>query len=419
MWRCIRCNKENQDSIENCTGCGHGKTMDYIHHCTLSRIKLSTADNWKINNNSSSTTYDYSTDGEKTTNGAPRKYPLTQNPTSVTRVLETNEDNWAELKKRKINRSYTGYSIKEICEKFLSYEANKSVDNVQRENSELLKTLQIYQNHNIYLLHDDTQRKNGQSGFAVTDQGIYAKALFRRIEFTSWKKFQESDFICIGGDSELSIGQNSIAFFSGDRDTLLELELMFAVIHEYLNRKPVSQTEKKEKPTLMQDSSNKSWIVTNVFGKSILRENIHEIEFIKTTKAQVPSRAWDVSADQSNTIWAWVTARPQGTTLYIGSENGVYANPTCERLFMAYTNVKRIKFNNLFDTSRVEDMEDMFSYCRNLEEIDVSGFDTSKVVFMQSMFEECRKLKTLDISNFRYKENVITDDMFKNSGITR
>ena len=114
MWRCIRCNKENQDSIENCTGCGHGKTMDYIHHCTLSRIKLSTADNWKINNNSSSTTYDYSTDGEKTTNGAPRKYPLTQNPTSVTRVLETNEDNWAELKKRKINRSYTGYSIKEI-----------------------------------------------------------------------------------------------------------------------------------------------------------------------------------------------------------------------------------------------------------------------------------------------------------------
>lgn len=90
----------------------------------------------------------------------------------------------------------------------------------------------------------------------------------------------------------------------------------------------------------------------------------------------------------------------------------------CERLFMAYTNVKRIKFNNLFDTSRVTDMGDMFSYCRNLEEIDVSGFDTSKVDFMPSMFEECRKLKNLDISNFRYKENVITDDMFKNSGIT-
>lgn len=66
MWKCERCNKENQDSIENCTGCGQGKTMDYIHHRTLSRIKLSTADNWKINNNSSSTTYDYSTDGEKT-----------------------------------------------------------------------------------------------------------------------------------------------------------------------------------------------------------------------------------------------------------------------------------------------------------------------------------------------------------------
>ena len=145
------------------------------------------------------------------------------------------------MKKRKINRSYTGYSIKEICEKFLSYEANKSVDNVQRENSELLKTLQIYQNHNIYLLHDDTWRKNGQSGFAVTDQGIYAKALFKNTKFIPWKEFQKCELIYIFDDSELSAGKNCIAFLSGDRDTLLELELMFAAIHEYLNQKPAGQ----------------------------------------------------------------------------------------------------------------------------------------------------------------------------------
>lgn len=127
MWKCERCNKENQNSAQQCTNCGHGRTMDYIHHRTLSRIKPSTADNWKTNNNSSSTTYDHSTDEEKTTNGAPRKYPLTQNPTFVTRVLETNEDNWVELKKRKINRSYTGYSIKEICEKFLLKQIRRSI----------------------------------------------------------------------------------------------------------------------------------------------------------------------------------------------------------------------------------------------------------------------------------------------------
>ena len=28
MWKCIRCNKENQDFIENCENCGHGKAMD-------------------------------------------------------------------------------------------------------------------------------------------------------------------------------------------------------------------------------------------------------------------------------------------------------------------------------------------------------------------------------------------------------
>lgn len=242
MWKCERCNKENQDSIENCTGCGHGKNMDYIHHRTLSRIKLSTADNWKINNNSSSTTYDYSTDGEKTTNGAPRKYPLTQNPASVVRVLKTYEDNWAELKKRKIHRVYTGSSIKEICKKFLSYEANQNVNNVQVDNSDLIKNLQIYQNHNIYILYDDTWRKNGQSGFAVTDQGIYAKALFKNTKFIPWKEFQKCELITISGDSELSAG-NSIAFLSGDRDTLLELELMFAAIHEYLNQKPAGQDQ--------------------------------------------------------------------------------------------------------------------------------------------------------------------------------
>ena len=168
---------------------------------------------------------------------APRKYPLTQNQNSVVRVLSTYEDNWAELKKRKVRRVYTEFGIKEICKKFLSYEANQSVNNVENGNSQLLENLQIYQNHNIYLLHDDTWRKNGQSGFAVTDQGIYTKALFKKAKFIPWKEFQKCEVINISGDSELSAGKNQIAFLSGDRDTLLELELMFAAIHEYLNQK--------------------------------------------------------------------------------------------------------------------------------------------------------------------------------------
>ena len=237
MWKCIRCEKENQDSIEQCENCGHGRTMDYTGHRVLSKIRPEMADNWKINDNSASTTYNYFTDKKKSTTGVPRKYPLTQNQNSVVRVLSTYEDNWAELKKRKVRRVYTGFGIKEICKKFLSYEANQSVNNVGSGSSQLLENLQIYQNHNIYLLHDDTWRKNGQSGFAVTDQGIYTKALFKKAKFIPWKEFQKCEVINISGDSELSAGKNQIAFLSGDRDTLLELELMFAAIHEYLNQK--------------------------------------------------------------------------------------------------------------------------------------------------------------------------------------
>ena len=48
MWRCIRCEKENQDVEEKCIGCGHGKTMNYIQHRTLSKVSEYTAENWRI-----------------------------------------------------------------------------------------------------------------------------------------------------------------------------------------------------------------------------------------------------------------------------------------------------------------------------------------------------------------------------------
>ena len=47
MWKCIRCEKENQDTEEICTGCGHGRTMDYISHKTLAKIPRSLSANWK------------------------------------------------------------------------------------------------------------------------------------------------------------------------------------------------------------------------------------------------------------------------------------------------------------------------------------------------------------------------------------
>lgn len=51
MWKCIRCEKENKDTEEICTECGHGRTMDYVQYRTLAKISAKLAKNWKISRN--------------------------------------------------------------------------------------------------------------------------------------------------------------------------------------------------------------------------------------------------------------------------------------------------------------------------------------------------------------------------------
>ena len=112
-------------------------------------------------------------------------------------------------------------------------------------------------------------------------------------------------------------------------------------------KRTASISEGIEKPVLMADEDS-----TTAFGSKILRKNIREIEFVKVKKEKVPSGAWDVSEDKKKTIQAWTESTDKGLILKIGSENGVYANPNCKSLFSGYSNVKKIEFNHLFDTSK-------------------------------------------------------------------
>ena len=166
--------------------------------------------------------------------------------------------------------------------------------------------------------------------------------------------------------------------------------------------------KKKEKSMLMAD-----WIAADddviVLGSKLSKEKVHEIDFVKMNLASIPSGAWDVSEDQSGTIWAWVKETPEGYILYIGSEKGVYANKNCEDLFYYYLNVKKISFNNLFDTSRVTNMAGMFANCESLIELDLSNFNTKNVTSMEGMFSECKTLQVLDVSRF---DTSSVEDMF-------
>ena len=67
-----------------------------------------------------------------------------------------------------------------------------------------------------------------------------------------------------------------------------------------------------------------------------------------------------------------------------------------------------------FNTSKVTNMSDMFDCCNNLTTLDVSKFDTSNVTNMNSMFNDCNELTTLDVSKFDTSNVIDMYHMFNN-----
>ena len=86
--------------------------------------------------------------------------------------------------------------------------------------------------------------------------------------------------------------------------------------------------------------------------------------------------------------------------LYIVSEAPIFAPSNCYGMFTSFKNLVNINFNNNFNTSKVESMEDMFSWCSSLTSLDLSSFNTSKVRYMGDMFHYCKSLMNLDLSSF-------------------
>ena len=69
-------------------------------------------------------------------------------------------------------------------------------------------------------------------------------------------------------------------------------------------------------------------------------------------------------------------------------------------MFEGCQSLKTISFPAVLNTPKVTNFSGMFSDCRSLEGLDVSGFDTSAAKSLSSMFSGCTKLASLDVSNF-------------------
>ena len=69
-------------------------------------------------------------------------------------------------------------------------------------------------------------------------------------------------------------------------------------------------------------------------------------------------------------------------------------------MFEGCQSLKTILFPAVLNTPKVTNFSGMFSDCRSLEGLDVSGLDTSAAKSLSSMFSGCTKLASLDVSNF-------------------
>ena len=135
---------------------------------------------------------------------------------------------------------------------------------------------------------------------------------------------------------------------------------------------------------------------------SCTEENLcWDISYNTTQKKKVYGYLIDSGLTVSETDSSTSTTTEKALyNLYIVSEVPIFAPAYCGDLFRNFEKLIQINFNNNFNTSNVENMYGMFSWCKSLTDLDLSNFNTSKATNMGSMFYACEKLKTLDLSSF-------------------
>ena len=137
-----------------------------------------------------------------------------------------------------------------------------------------------------------------------------------------------------------------------------------------------------------------------VFGRKMDRSKIGTVHFLNS-KGKGGEDAWDVSEKQNGSIMAWTEEKEDGLLdLYIAANGNIIANRDCSHLFSKYSMVKKIEGLEFLKTDQTENMEEMFGYCENLLDLDVSRFGTGQATKMGGMFDYCKSLESLDVSHF-------------------
>ena len=352
MWRCIRCEKENQDVEEKCTGCGHGKTMNYIQHRTLSKVSEYTAENWRIS-------VDPSEDL--------RKQGMEHLQKAIEIFERTNTDTidiWkmtvAELKEYFETGGMDSVKEKPVL---MADNDEKYVfrSDILRESIHKIEFVKINRNQVTNSAWDVSEDKNGTVWAWTEDAGrtlkigaenqIYAnpdcKGLFKNYTEVNEIEFNNMlDTACVINMEDMFNGCKSLSELdvSGfDTSSVTNMKGMFYVCESLL------------------ELNVSDWDTGNVTDMSFMfRECKNLMEL-------------DVS----------------------GFDTSRVTDMNC--MFYDCEGLTKLDVSRLA-TGNVTDMSYMFWGCKNLMELDVSGFDTANVTNMKAVFYDCEGLTKLDVS---------------------
>ncbi len=349
MWRCIRCEKENQDVEEKCTGCGHGKTMNYIQHRTLSKVSEYTAENWRIS-------VDPSEDL--------RKQGMEHLQKAIEIFERTNTDTidiWkmtvAELKEYFETGGMASVKEKPVL---MADNDEKYVfrSDIFRESIHKIEFVKINRNQVPNSAWDVSGDKNGTVWAWTEDAGrtlkigaenqIYAnpdcKGLFKN--YTEVNEIEFNNLL----DTVCAINMEDM--FNGCK-SLSELDVSGF------------------------DTSS----VTNMNGMFYVCEGLKKLEVSRLATGNV--------TDMSYMFWGCKNLMELDVS---GFDTSRVTDMNC--MFYDCEGLTKLDVSRLA-TGNVTDMSYMFRGCKNLTDLDVTGFDISSVTNMNYMFYGCENLREL------------------------
>ena len=162
------------------------------------------------------------------------------------------------------------------------------------------------------------------------------------------------------------------------------------------------------------------------FWSNAYKPYIRSIKFVNDL-SNVPSTCdetnlcFDITGSGTKKVYSYLVDSglkdSNGKTLYnlyIASNYEIYAPDNCYGIFRDFTNLKTIDFNNNFNTTKVYNMENMFTNCISLTNLDLSNFSTQNVTTMAQMFYGCTSLTNLNLSSFNTLNVENMKEMFMN-----